>query len=459
MVRKHDAGSRKEAQRPRTLAWTANATLLLLVGWTGVLLGAGAIGRGQWSVSAPRGDATAFAAAAQAMIERKNRGNVAFALLDNGRIVAENFASIGAPVDRDTLFQAASISKWVAAWGVMKLAEEGRIDLDAPVSLYVTRWRLPDGAFDESQVTVRRLLSHTAGLTDGLGYGGFAPGEPVQTIEASLTRAADASYGADGRVRVGARPGARFQYSGGSYALLQLLIEDVTGHPFNLYMQRTVLRPLGMTRSTYVLSADAGNVAESFDSGSKTIYYRFSALAPASLYTSAADMARFLQAHVAGANGEPAGRGVLRPETLAEMRRPHAHLFGGEIFGLGTMLYAQNNAGGFVIGHEGGTAPAINTSARIDPASGDGIVILETGHPRLAANIANEWVAWNTGHESFIMILADVQRALPVLLGGWIAIAAGAIGVAGLVIVRRRRLAIGESPSPRSPGTSGGQAH
>jgi hypothetical protein len=152
-------------------------------------------------------------------------------------------------------------------------------------------------------------------------------------------------------------------------------------------------------------------------------------------------MARFLQAHVAGANGEPAGRGVLRPETLEEMRRPHVYMFGGEIFGLGTMLYAPNNAGGFVIGHEGGTAPAINTSARIDPATGDGIVLLETGHPRLAANIANEWVAWNTGHESFIMILADAQRALPVLLGGWLAIAAGAIIVAGLVIGRRRRLA------------------
>jgi CubicO group peptidase (beta-lactamase class C family) len=89
------------------------------------------------------------------MIERRNKGNVAFALLHNGRIVTEHFAPIDLPVDRDTLFQAASISKWVAARGVMKLADEGRIDLDAPVSMYVTRWRFPDGAFDESQVTAR----------------------------------------------------------------------------------------------------------------------------------------------------------------------------------------------------------------------------------------------------------------------------------------------------------------
>ncbi|MGH6950962.1 MAG: serine hydrolase domain-containing protein [Vitreimonas sp.] len=418
---------------------TALTTILLLIGWTAVLFGASVIGGWQWRISAPRGDTTAFATAAQAMIERNNRGNVGFAMLHNGRIVAEHFVSIGAPVDQDTLFQAASISKWVAAWGVMKLAEEGRIDLDAPVSTYITRWRLPDGRFDESQVTGRRLLSHTAGLTDGLGYGGFAPGAPLQTLEASLTRAADASFGADGRVRVGARPGERFQYSGGGYALLQLLIEEITGQPFNDYMQGAVLRPLGMTRSTYVLSADTPNVAESFDSGSEAIYYRFSALAPASLHTSVADMARFLQAHVAGANGEPPGRGVLRPETLEEMRRPHARIFGGAIFGLGTFLYAPNNAGGFVIGHEGENAPAIHTSARIDPASGDGIVLLETGHPRLAANIANEWVLWNTGNESFIMKLADAQRALPVLLGGWLAIAAGALIVVGFVIARRRQ--------------------
>ncbi len=440
MVRKHDAGARTGAQRPRTLAMTAIAAVLLLIGWT-ALFDASLIGGWQRRISAPRGDATAFARAAQAMIDRENRGNVGFALLHNGRIVAEHFASIGDPVDRDTLFQVASVSKWVTAWGVMKLAEDGRIDLDDPVSMYITRWRLPDGEFDETQVTVRRLLSHTAGLTDGLGYGGFAPGEPVQTLEASLTRAADASFGADGRVRVGARPGERFKYSGGGYALLQLLIEEVAGQPFNVYMQRAVLRPLGMTRSTYVLPDDDLNVAEVFDSGSEAIHYRFSAPAAASLYTSPADMARFLQAHVRGANGEPAGRGVLRPETLEEMRRPHAYLFGAEIFGLGTALYAPNNAGGFVIGHEGNNAPAINTSARVDPATGDGIVLLETGDPRLATEIADEWVFWNTANAGLVTVLLGAERALPVLVGGWLAIVAGATIVVGLVVARRRRLA------------------
>ena len=93
------------------------------------------------------------------------------------------------------------MSKWVTAWGVLTLVEAGKLDLDKPVSTYLTRWKLPPGAFPNDGVTVRRLLSHMAGLTDGLGYAGFKPGVPLQRLEDSLTRAADASPGADGAVR------------------------------------------------------------------------------------------------------------------------------------------------------------------------------------------------------------------------------------------------------------------
>ncbi|HCK84729.1 MAG TPA: serine hydrolase [Hyphomonadaceae bacterium] len=379
-------------------------------------------------------------AAAQARIEQGNVGNAAFVLLDDGRVVAEHFVSAGEPVDRDTLFQVASLSKWVTAWGVMRLADEGRIDLDAPISTYLRRWRLPDGAFDETQVTARRLLSHTAGLTDGLGYGGFAPGEPVQALEDSLTQASDASPDADGRVRVGAAPGEAFLYSGGGYALLQLVIEEVSGEPFNDYMQHAVLSPLGMTRSTFVLPEGATNVAQSFDEqGEEEVLNNFSVPAAASLYTSAADLTRFLQANVAGADGARPGRDVLASLTLEEMRRPHAYQYGAEIWGLGTILYAPNNAGGFVVGHDGANTPAINTSARIDPASGDGIVVLETGDTRLATDIAGEWVFWNTGSVDLFMAMADARRAFPILGVGWLVIFISTIVFCGFIAVRRRR--------------------
>jgi CubicO group peptidase (beta-lactamase class C family) len=304
----------------------------------------------------------------------------------------------------------------------MTLVEAGKLDLDKPVSSYLTRWKLPPSKFDNNGVTVLRLLSHTAGLTDGLGYAGFKPGEPVQSLEASLTRTADASPGHDGQVRVGVEPGTEFMYSGGGYTLLQLLIEEVSGQHFNDYMRATVLAPLGMTRSTFVLD-DEADVAEFFDErGRPATHYRFAALAAASLYTTTNDMTRFLQAHLPGPRGETPGRGVLQPKTLLEMRRPHASQFGADIWGLGTILYVPNNDGSFVIGHDGNNDPAINTTARLDPATGNGIIILETGNRLLATELAGEWVFWRTGNVDFFTITIESGTLLKTLAAGWAAI-------------------------------------
>ena len=409
-------------------------TVLALVAWTTLVI-AGAI-EGWWRQPlAPFGDTAAFQASAIADIGTKHKGNAALVLLAKGKIVASHFVSTGKPVDGDSRFQVASMSKWVTAWGIMTLIEAGKLDLDKPVSAYLKRWQLPPSKFDNNGVTVRRLLSHTAGLTDGLGYAGFAPGTPVQDLVASLTRASDASPGRDGVVRVGVQPGTEFRYSGGGYTLMQLLIEEITGQSFNDYMKGAVFDPLGMNRSTFILKeAEADDVADFFDQrGNTATHYRFAALAAASLYTTANDMARFLQAHVPGANGEPPGRGVLRPQTLLEMRRPHASQFGAEIWGLGTMLYAPNNAGSFVIGHDGNNEPAINTAARVDPATGDGIVILETGNKLLATQLAGEWVFWQTGKVDFLTITMEAETMLKILSIGW-----AAIVVAALVLGWRR---------------------
>lgn len=391
---------------------------------------------------APAGETRQFAAAVAARLDRDSRGNAAFVLVEDGRPVSEHFVSRGAPVDRDTRFQVASLSKWATAWGVMALVEKGRLDLDAPVSRYLTRWRLPRGAYDNDQVTVRRLLSHTAGLTDGLGYAGFAPGAPVQSLEDSLTRAADASPDADGSVRVGREPGSGFEYSGGGYTLLQLIVEEVSGQAFNDYMVETVFAPLGMTRTTYVLPDPADNVAVFYDAqGRPAPHFRFTSLAATSLYTSAGDMTRFIAAHVPGPNGERVGRGVLSPETLRVMRRPHASTMGADIWGLGVMLYAPNNGGDFVIGHDGDNEPAINTAVRLDPATGDGIVLLETGNELLATRTAGDWVFWNVGEVDFLSLTMELKAILRAA-----AIAAGVAFLTGFLLVwrpgRRRRPAV-----------------
>ena len=118
----------------------------------------------------------------------------------------------------------------------------------------------------------------------------------------------------------------------------------------------------------------------------------------------------------------PRAEGVLKPKTLEEMRRPHASQLGADIWGLGTMLYAGNNAGGFVVGHDGNNDPAINTAARLDPETGNGVVVLETGNRLLATALAAEWLFWRTGNVDFLMLTIEAGNILKVLAAGWIAI-------------------------------------
>ena len=123
------------------------------------------------------------------------------------------------------------------------------------------------------------------------------------------------------------------------------------------------------------------------------------------------------------ADGEPIGRGVLSAETLRQMREPHATQYGADIWGLGTILYARDAAGNWVIGHDGDNEPAINTAARVNPATGDGIVVLETGTPLLATRIAGEWVFWLYGVPDLLMVTMAAPRITQQILIGWLGIA------------------------------------
>ncbi len=413
------------------------AGIAVLAAWAAlVIFGAR---EGWWRPApAPPGDTAGFVRWAEDRYAAEAHGNIAIVLIDGGEVAQTYFASHGRAVDGDSLFQVASVSKWLTAWGVMTLAEEGRLDLDAPVSRYLTRWRLPESEFDNDQVTVRRLLSHTAGLTDGLGFLGFAPDQTIPSIEDELSDVADAMTGASGVVRAGAPADGTWRYSGGSYLILQLVIEEVTQQPFNDYMRRAVFAPLGMVSSTFV-DPDPKRLAEFYAAdGSEAIHYRFAATGAASLYTSAADLTRFLQAHVAAADGAPPGRGVLSPRTLEMMRAPEARLATLPVWGLGPTLYAPNGAGGFVIGHDGGNFPAINTTARIDPATGDGVIVLETGSETLAREIGGEWTYWQTGIVPLdTLVLFDLRGILILFAVGAFVIILGAI-----VFARRGRRAV-----------------
>ncbi|MEQ8267925.1 MAG: serine hydrolase domain-containing protein [Parvibaculum sp.] len=402
------------------------AAIAALAAWA-VLVGVGA--REGWvrAMPAATGDTEGFVRWAESRYTAESRGNVVIVLLDHGRVAGTYSNSHGRAVDVHSLFQVASLSKWLTAWGVMTLVEQNRIDLDAPVRHYLTRWNLPPSEFSDDEVTIRRLLSHTAGLTDGLGFLGFGPDEKLPSIEQELSHASDVLPGASGIVRVGARPGSTWRYSGGGYLILQLVIEEVTQESFDDYMRHAVFEPLGMTASTFI-DPDPDRLVDFYAAdGSLAVHYRFTATGAASLYTSAADLTRFLEAQTGGPNTSP-GRGVLSPATLETMHAPQAFLFGLPVWGLGESLYAPNGAGSFVIGHDGSNYPAINTTARIDPATGNGIIVLSTGSATLAREIGGEWLYWQTGTVGLdTLVLFDLRSILMLFAAGALVIVTGAI--------------------------------
>ena len=272
-------------------------TSLMMIAWAGVIF-LGTIDGWFHQPIANQNTSQSFREAVETELNKQFTGNFAMATLKEGIVEDEKFHSVGKPVDRNTVFQVASLSKWISAFGIMKLVEDGKLELDAPVSKYLTRWQLPLSEFDNEEVTPRRLLSHTAGLTDGLGYSGFETGTSMQSIEQSLTKAADADEGISGAVRVGIKPGSEFKYSGGGYTLLQLLVEEVSGQSFASYMDETVFKPLGMMHSSYVwVDSSTYSLAEFYDMDStRAKHYRYTSLAATSLYTSLSDLEFFFQA-------------------------------------------------------------------------------------------------------------------------------------------------------------------
>ena len=368
-------------------------------------------------------------------------GNFSLAVIKNGNAEFEEFHSVGKPVDRNTVFQVASLSKWVSAFGVMKLVEQGKLDLDVPVGTYLTRWQLPPSEFNNDKVTIRRLLSHTAGLSDGLGYSGFKPGVPAQSLEESLTKASDADEGISGAVHLGIEPGSEFNYSGGGYTLLQLLVEEVSGQSFASYMKETIFEPLNMMHSSYTWEDSSGfKLTEFYNSdGTEAIHYHYTSLAATSLYTSLSDLEVFFQVFLKGSNNEPIGRNVLKPETIKMMREPHAKTMGMDIWGLGTILYTPTRNGDYIIGHDGRSTPPINTAVRLNPETGNGIIILETGNPIIATKLAAEWVFWKTGKVDLTLFTMLKDSMISIIGKGWLAIIVLTIGI-GIVRYRKKKL-------------------
>ena len=372
------------------------------------------------SATAP-GSGTREAIFAQQVIDRTpgylkelSVPGTAVAVIEDGNVIlARGFGMADAaramPVGPHTLFNIGSTSKSVAAWGAMRLVAEGKLALDEPVDPRLKRWHLPPSRYAVAGVTLRRLLSHTAGLSVD-GYRGWGPDDIVPTIEQSLS---GQNNGA-GALMLVAEPGAVLSYSGGGYTLMQLLVEEIAGEPFADYMRDRVLRPLGMNDSSFALTpAVLGQASRAYDElGEETPTPRFAEVAAAGMYASIEDMACYALASI----GSPRAASVLPPATLDLMTAPAPATDGQR--GLGYSI--QPAGAGFPdgierVGHDGGNR-GWQSFFWVSRSKRDGLIVLtNASHGWNVANqLVADWMEWKTGKRLPIprSIAATILRPL-----------------------------------------------
>lgn len=194
-------------------------------------------------ISSGETNASSFQDYANERLHRYAVAGASIVVIDNGNqteqfIVNNKAVNLSSHVESETIFQAASISKSLTAWIALTLVQDGLISLDEPIQPHLRRWRLPKSLYDGSSISLRQLLSHTAGLSVA-AYTGLIGDGDLPGIEASL----------NGRIsktpplKLVTQPGQRWAYSGGGYTLIQLLIEELSGLSFSDYAEKKTIYP------------------------------------------------------------------------------------------------------------------------------------------------------------------------------------------------------------------------
>ena len=333
---------------------------------------------------------------------------ISIAVINNGVIDwARGFGladvASGRPVNEHTRFQAASISKPVAAMAAMTLVQAGQLALDEDINLSLTAWKLPVNALSARRtVTLRGLLSHTAGI-GGHGFHGYAAGEPVPTLLEVLDGKPPAN---SDPVRVEALPGSAWKYSGGAYEIVELMLTETTREPFDTFLQHAVLDKIGMRESAFVLPAEWESAASSayLADGSEVPgkWHRYPEMAAASLWTTPSDLARFvidIQQSAAGKSNK-----VLSQKMMHEMLKP-----GIEDFGLGLFLGEKTDARGSFY-HAGGNAGFRNMMFAYTSAGQGAIVMTNSDNGQELINEVLRAIAREYGWTNYLVTTASTSK-------------------------------------------------
>ncbi len=313
------------------------------------------------------------------------------------------------PVTEKTLFQAASISKSLNGVGVMKLVQDGKIDLDTDINQYLTSWKFPyDTVSKNKPITVAALLSHTAGLTIH-GFPGYARGDSLPSVLQILDGKRPANTEA---VRSFTEPGVRAIYSGGGVTVSQLIVTDVTQQPYDEFMQENVLNPMGMTGSSFAqppARADSNLLATGYKADGTPIkgkFHIYPEQAAAGLWTNPTDLSRYIIETALSYNGK--SDKVLTPEYTKMRLKPVM-----EDAAAGVFVARKDSSYYFSHGgaNEGFTCYYVG-----DVISGNGMVIMtNSDNGSLASEVANSVATvygWKDYYQPVLKTVVDVEEAV-----------------------------------------------
>ena len=310
---------------------------------------------------------------------------VSIAVIQDFKVVAYRVYGVadretGENATGDTLFQAGSVSKPVAAFGAMQMVATGKLMLDGNINDTLKSWELPDNQFTkEAKVTLTHLLAHTGGLTVH-GFPGYAVGEDVPTTIQVLDGSGPANTDP---VRVDKVPGEGYRYAGGGYTIAQLMMVDAAGKPFPALMDELVLKPVGMERSTFLnplppkllKHAAAGYLPD--HSAVEGKRHTYPEMAAAGLWTTAEDLARFAIEVQLALRGDS---DVLDRATAEKLVEP---VTGG--YGRGFGLSRRDRAPYF--GHNGWDAGFCASLTAHRTAGYGAVVMINSNHPQLMDEI------------------------------------------------------------------------
>lgn len=261
--------------------------------------------------------------AVPAILEEHGAPGVAIGFVEGSKIAGYKFYGFAdvktqSGFDENTMFNIGSISKVATDWAVMQLVQEGKVDLNKPINNYLKRWQVPKSKFDSQLVTLRNIMSHTSGLSVGPVGGRDEP------TDKSIVDFLNGDNNAAGDVKLILEPNTQFSYSGGGYAVIQLLIEDVSGLGFNEFMLNKVFLPLGMTSTSFEVNEELlGRSATPYDQeGKVTPMLYFAATAAAGMHTTTHDLALFSSALLKDEKGMFIGQKLLKEKWISELMKP-----------------------------------------------------------------------------------------------------------------------------------------